>query len=106
MRIELIPGIASISGTMKKNADGSRLEFRTFQRPDGKSVTRAYMMPPKERSTPVTAKELIQRQRFADVSAEVTRRKNLGDTRPRGEIFKAIYAEWYTNPSETGAERG
>lgn len=90
MKCELMPGIKSISGTMKKNADGSRLEFRTFQRPDGSSETRVYICPKKERTTPASDKELAQRARFSLMSAEVHRRIKAGDTRPRKTIWDDV----------------
>ena len=74
---------------MKRNADGTRLEFRTFKRPDGSTETRAYICPKWERATPPSDKELAQRARFAAISAEVRRRVKAGDNRPR----KIIWAE-------------
>ena len=81
-------GIETISGALSRRRlqDGSvqvcvvtkrgRMYFRTYQR-----------------RTPVSEKELAARQRFANVSAEVKRRMEAGDTRRRGIIFKEVYAE-------------
>ena len=93
MRCELMPGIRSISGTMKRNADGSRLEFRTFQRPDGTTETRAYICPKTERTTPPSAKELAHRALFSAICTEVHRRIKAGDTRPRKLIWAEVKTE-------------
>lgn len=94
MKCELMPGIRSISGTMKRNADGSRLEFRTFQRPDGTTETRAYICHKKERSTPPTDKEMKQRARFSALNSEVLRRIKAGDKRPRKVIWEEVKADF------------
>ena len=93
MKCKLIPGIRSISGTFKRNADGSRLEFRTFQRPDGSTETRMYVCSKKERATPPSDKELAQRARFSEMSAEVHRRIKAGDDRPRKIIWAEVKAD-------------
>lgn len=95
MKVDLIPGIKSISGTMGKTKDGKRLEFRTFTRSNGKTETRLYVKPVYERTAPVTEAEQRSRSRFAAVSAEVTRRAQAGDMRRRGEIFSEVYAEMF-----------
>ena len=92
MKCKLIPGIRSISGTLKRNADGSRLEFRTFKRPDGSTETRAYICPKTQRATPPSDKELEQRARFTAISAEVRRRIKDGDERPRKIIWAEVKA--------------
>ena len=55
--------------------------------------TRELIIRTYQRRTPVSEKELAARQRFANVSAEVKRRMEAGDTRRRGIIFKEVYAE-------------
>ena len=69
MKCELDPNIKSMSGKV-----GNML-FKTFKRPDGKTETRAYLMPRREngkfgyeRKTRVSEKEKAQRNRFSDVS--------------------------------------
>jgi len=94
MKVQLMPGIKSISGTMKKNRDGSRVEFRTFHRPDGRTETRMYVCNKHERTTPVSKKEWEQRARFCAMSAEVHRRIKAGDKRSRKEIWEDVKAEY------------
>jgi hypothetical protein len=95
MKVELIPGIATISGTFGKTKDGHRMEFRTFQRPDGKKEVRLYSIPKRERVTPVSEAEIRARNRFSIVNIEVTKRIQNGDTRRRQDIFREVYAEMF-----------
>lgn len=69
MKCTLMPGIKSISGSVKQR-NGSLLVFKTFNKPavgrkPGETETRAYLMPKRVRSTPPSEKEIAVRQRFA-----------------------------------------
>ena len=81
----LFPGIASVSGKLGK------VLFKTFTRPDGSSFTRVYSTAghAKRKSKP-SASELVQRQRFARIAAEVARLMRSGDTRPRQLIWREV----------------
>ncbi len=71
MKVDLMPGIASMSGKMKsKSPYGKDMIFKTFRRPDGKTETRAYFAPKGgyQRSTPLSDKEIEARKRFAQFS--------------------------------------
>ena len=87
---ELPKGILSISGKM------GGMIFKTYKRPDGTTVTRAYPNPYRQhgyqRSSPVTDNEARSRNRFALISREVTRRLRSGDTRPRNIIWAEVKA--------------
>ena len=95
MKVELLPGIATISGKIGKTKDGSRLEFRTFKKPNGKHEVRLYSIPKRERATPVTEAEIRARNRFSQVNAEVTKRVKNGDARRRQTIFREVYSELF-----------
>ena len=104
MKCTLNPNILSISGKM-----GGVL-YKTYKRPDGKTETRAYMLPRRdngkygyERQTPVTKGELAARQRFTEMSL---RCKNM----PKEQKL-AYYHDWkeanYTlNGKKYGTLRG
>ena len=71
MRIDLMPGIASMSGKLKsKSPYGKDMIFKTYRRPDGKTETRAYFAPKGgyQRTTPLSDKEIEARKRFARFS--------------------------------------
>ncbi len=95
MKVELMPGIAAISGKMGETKDGHRLEFRTFKKADGKTEVRLYSIPKQSRTTPLSEAEIQARSRFAKVNAEVTKRIKNGDNRTRQLIFKEVYAELF-----------
>ena len=93
MKVDLMPGIKSISG---KNGN---MVFRTYKRPDGETETRAYMLPRKgwderrkkniygyTRTTKLSEKELAARGRFAQISLLI---KNLTE-----EQRTAYAKEW------------
>ena len=71
MKVTLMPGIESISGSVKQK-NGKKLVFRTFRKPSasrgGKPETRAYLMTPQERTTPLSEAEMRQRSKFAKAS--------------------------------------
>ena len=88
MNVELIKGIASISGTVSRYRDGRKLVARTYKR-TGKTCF--YVVDPR-RSKP-TNSELRARATFGAVASEVSRRMKNGDTRPRSEIWKEVAKE-------------
>ena len=80
MKVELIPGISSMSGK------AGAFMFRTYKRPNGKTETRAYIMPRNgsrcvkgvchptygsKRTTPLSEKEKQARQRFTEVQNQI-----------------------------------
>lgn len=89
MKCTLIPGIESISGSVK-GANGSRLIFKTYSRPSvnhkRKVETRVYLSHKKMRSTPLSANEIVCRARFAEARTYAT---NLSD-----EQRKQYHDEW------------
>ena len=95
MKVELMPGIAAISGKMGETKDGHRLEFRTFKKADGRTEVRLYSIPKQPRTKPLSEAEKQARSRFAKVNAEVSKRIKNGDTRIRQLIFKEVYAELF-----------
>ena len=71
MKVDLMPGIASMSGKLKsKSPYGKDMIFKTFRRPDGKTETRAYFAPKGgyKRTTPLSDKEIEARKRFVRFS--------------------------------------
>ena len=85
MKVELMPGIASMSGSFKPK-DGKQLVFKTFTRRDGRRETRAYFMEARKRRTVPSVKECAQRRLLAEASQYVT---NLSDKQK-----KAYHAAW------------
>ena len=71
-------GITHIRGTLRRNADGTRLEART----DSHGRTRLYLMPKYKRSTPVSDAEIAGRKRFACIARMIRQRRMAGDKRP------------------------
>ena len=69
MKCTLMPGIESISGSIK-GANGSRLIFKTYKRPSAnrksKTETRVYISHKKKRTKPLSANEIVCRARFAE----------------------------------------
>ena len=74
-----MPGIESISGSMKEKS-GSRIVFKTFSKPSvnrgSKPETRIYLMRRQERSTPLSENEIAVRKRFSEAA---TYFKNLSE---------------------------
>ena len=77
MKCELNRNIKSISGRV------GNVLYKTYKRPDGKTETRAYLLPHKqngsfgyERKTPLSSNELAARGRFAQAAAYLN---NLSD---------------------------
>ena len=93
MKVELMPGIKSISG---KNGN---MLFRTYTK-NGKKETRAYFLPAvrdgrgrvtgygQRRTTKPTAKELRNRRRFSFITRAIAARHQAGDTRSKKELWK------------------
>ena len=89
MDVELIKGIASVSGTVSRFRDGRKLVARTYKR-TGKTCF--YVVDTRRRTKP-TKSELKARATFGAVASEVSRRMKNGDTRPRSEIWKEVTKE-------------
>ena len=71
MKVDLMPGIASMSGKLKsKSPYGKDMIFKTFRRPDGKTETRAYFAPKGgyKRTTPLSDNEIAARKQFVLIS--------------------------------------
>ncbi len=71
MKVDLMPGIAAMSGKLKsKSPYGKDMIFKTFRRPDGKTKTRANIAPKGgyKRSTPLSDNEISARKQFVLVS--------------------------------------
>ena len=83
-RITPMSGIESISGKI------GNIVYTT--RKDGS--VHAHLYKPYRRKTQPSERELAARKRFARICAEVTRRQQNGDTRPRNTIFREISNEW------------
>ena len=93
MKVELMPGIKSISG---KNGN---MLFRTYTK-NGKKETRAYFLPRiqdksghvigygHQRKTRLTDNELRQRRKFAFIARAIAARRQAGDTRSKKELWK------------------
>ena len=88
MDVELIKGIASVSGTVSRFRDGRKLVARTYKR-TGKTCF--YVVDPRRRTKP-TKSELQARSAFGTIASEVARRMREGDTRPRSVIWKEVAA--------------
>ena len=87
MNVELMKGIASISGTVSRYRDGRKLVARTYKR-TGKTCF--YVVDPRHRRTKPTKSELKARSSFGAIASEVARRLREGDTRPRSVIWKEV----------------
>ena len=101
MDVELIKGIASVSGTVSRFRDGRKLVARTYKR-TGKTCF--YVVDPRRRRTrsvfPTNGKSglrlegnprvLAARSNFGAIASEVARRLREGDTRPRSIIWKEV----------------
>ena len=89
MKCTLMPGIKSISGSMKQK-NGTRIVFKTFSKPSAKrsseTETRVYLMRQRERSTPLSENEIAARKRFSEAA---TYFKNLSE-----EQRMAYYKPW------------
>ena len=82
MDVELIKGIASVSGTVSRFRDGRKLVARTYKR-TGKTCF--YVVDPRHRESEIKA-----RFSFGAIASEVARRLREGDTRPRSIIWKEV----------------
>jgi len=101
MNVELMKGIASVSGTVSRYRDGRKLVARTYKR-TGKTCF--YVVDPRRRRTrsvfPTNGKSglrlegnprvLAARSNFGTIASEVARRLKAGDTRPRSVIWKEV----------------
>ena len=87
MNVELMKGIASMSGTVSRYRDGRKLVARTYKR-TGKTCF--YVVDPRHRRTKPTKSELKARSSFGAIASEVARRLREGDTRPRSVIWKEV----------------
>lgn len=89
MKCTLMPGIESISGSVK-GKNGTRLIFKTYKRPsvnrNGKPETRVYLSKKQQRTKPLSENEMACRVRFAAAGAYAA---NLTD-----EQRKQYYDEW------------
>ena len=89
MKCTLMPGIESISGSVK-GENGSRLIFKTYKRPSvnrpNKTETRVYLSQKKKRTKPLSENEIACREWF---SAARTYAANLSD-----EQARQYYDEW------------
>lgn len=72
MKCTLMPGIESISGSVK-GKNGTRLIFKTYKRPSanrvGKTETRVYLSKKQQRTKPLSENEMACRVRFAAAGA-------------------------------------
>ena len=87
MNVELMKGIASMSGTVSRYRDGRKLVARTYK---GTCKTCFYVVDPRRRRTKPTKSELKARSNFGAIASEVARRLREGDTRPRSVIWKEV----------------
>jgi hypothetical protein len=92
MKCQLPSEIKSISGRC------GNIEYRTFKRPNGKTETRAYLLPRRangkfgyERSTPLSAKEIASRNRFRAISDIINHLTDEQKTTYQREWKKAGY---------------
>lgn len=83
--------IRSMSGTLQRNRDGSKVVVRT-SRTTGKMTV--HLMQPSQRSTPVSDAEKAQRARFAAVARAIAARRRNGDLRPKHILWQEITAEY------------
>ena len=93
MKVELMPGIKSISGKDRN------MLFRTYTK-NGNKETRAYFLPRihdksghvigygHRRKTKLTDKEICQRRKFAFVVRAIAARRQAGDQRSKKELWK------------------
>ena len=114
MKVDLMPGIASMSGKLKsKSLYGKDMIFKTYRRPDGKTETRAYFAPKGgyKRKTPLSDSEIKTRQRFAqaalffvslpeETKLQYAREMKAAKYKFNGKEYKTlrgyIVARWYT----------
>ena len=87
MNVELMKGIASVSGTVSRYRDGRKLVARTYKR-TGKTCF--YVVDPRRRRNKPTKSEIKARSNFGAIASEVARRLREGDTRPRSVIWKEV----------------
>ncbi|MBO7459027.1 MAG: hypothetical protein J6T80_07230 [Paludibacteraceae bacterium] len=99
-RVELIKGIASISGTITKRPNGDRLVARTYH-----GETRLYLFSKDAgvRKTPVTEREKAQRSQFAAIASEVARLRREGDKRAKKIIWCEVKSRLASEQKSTTA---
>ena len=87
-KCQLPAGIESISGTLLKAEDGSKLIVRNY-----KNGPRVFLIKPDayKRKSPASVKELRNRLIFTLANEETTRLRAAGDPRPRQTIFHEVY---------------
>ena len=78
------------------------LVFKTYHRPDGTTVTRAYPKPRYERRTPVSANERAARSNFSRMAQEVAQRIRNGDHRPTSLIWAEVKNQFLTAEAMIG----
>ena len=100
MKVELIPGIASISGAIKQK-NGKQIVFRTLRAPSvrrgDKPETRMYLMERQVRKTPLSKKEMAGHLRFAILAKRVSELMAQGICRTRKEAWQIAKEEWKNN---------
>ena len=87
MNVELMKGIASVSGTVSRYRNGRVLVARTYKR-TGKTCF--YVVDPRRSRSKPTKSEIKARSSFGAIASEVARRLREGDTRPRSVIWKEV----------------
>ena len=97
MKVTLMPGIESISGSVKQK-NGKCIVFKTFRKPSihregGKAETRMYMFGNYERSTSVTEKELAARSLFAQRAEKVKRLMTSNPRLSKKEAWEMVKKE-------------
>ena len=87
-KCQLPAGIESISGTLLKAEDGSKLIVRNY-----KNGPRVFLIKPDayKRKSPASVNELRNRLIFTVANEETTRLRAAGDPRPRQTIFHEVY---------------
>ena len=88
-KCQLPAGIESISGTLLKADDGSKLIVRNY-----KNGPRVFLIKPDayKRKSPASVNELRNRLIFTLANEETTRLRAAGDPRPRQTIFHEAYS--------------
>ena len=100
MKVKLIPGIASMSGTLCKNQDGSRYIITTRKAATTNPVkVRMYFRPASsyQRKTPISEKELAARCRFAILARRVKELMEQHVCRTRKEAWQIAKEELKNN---------
>lgn len=94
MKCTLMPGIESISGSVK-GKNGSRLIFKTYKRPSvnrkEKTETRVYLSKKQQRTKPLSENEIACRVRFAAAGAYAANLTDEQRNRYRDEWTRSDY---------------